>query len=303
MRIGITGSLGLIGTALGRALTHADRDWRGLDLQAPEKSADHGDVRDPRAVEHLVTECDLIVHLAAVSRVVFGERDPALCWSTNVDGTRNLLEAALRRPSPPVVIVASSREVYGEPRVLPVPETAPLHPINVYGRSKRAAELTTQHARARGLRAVVLRFSNVCGSVHDHPDRVVPAFARAAAHGGTLRVDGEQHTFDFCHIDDCVDGILRAIGHLEAGRPPFDPIHLVTGRPTTLGQLAQMALAAGRGRATIRRGPVRAYDVARFVGCTDRAKRVLGWRAQRSIEWGVARLVREFCQLEARSRA
>jgi len=303
MRIGITGSEGLIGTALGRSLTKAGREWRGLDLRAAPDAAGHGDVKDPLAVEQFVANCELVVHLAAVSRVVWGERDPALCWSTNVDGTQNVLEAALRKSPRPAVIVASSREVYGEPARLPVPEAALLRPLNVYGRSKEAAERAVRRARERGLRAVVLRFSNVYGSVDDHPDRVVPAFARAAAHGGVLRVDGPDHTFDFCHIDDCVDGILRAIEHLEEGRPPFDPIHLVTGRATTLGRLASISIAASDGAASVRVGKTRAYDVARFVGCPDRAARTLGWRARRSVEWGVAALVDEFRQIEARSGA
>ncbi len=303
MRIGITGSEGLIGAALGRALTRARRVWRGLDLRVPPGTVGHGDVRDPLAVERLVAECDLIVHLAAISRVVWGERDPALCWSTNVGGTRNVLEAALRKSPAPFVIVASSREVYGEPLRLPVPEAAPLKPVNVYGRSKEAAERAVKRARERGLRAVVLRFSNVYGSVDDHADRVVPAFARAAACCGILRVDGEDHTFDFCHLDDSVEGILRAIEHLEDGRAPFDPLHLVTGRATTLGQLARLAVEAGGGTAAVCHGKARDYDVAQFVGCPDRAARILGWRARRSIESGVSSLVREFRQLEARSGA
>jgi nucleoside-diphosphate-sugar epimerase len=71
-----------------------------------------------------------------------------------------------------------------------VAEDAPLSPRNVYARSKVAVEQLTEEARERGMIAAVVRFSNVFGDTEDHADRVVPAFARAAAAGGTVRVDG-----------------------------------------------------------------------------------------------------------------
>ena len=65
-----------------------------------------------------------------------------------------------------------------------------------------AGEELIAEARNRGLRACVIRLSNVYGSTQDHADRVVPAFARAALLGQPLRIDGYDHTFDFTHISD-----------------------------------------------------------------------------------------------------
>jgi len=297
MRIGITGSRGLIGAALRSVLVGRGVEVVGFDLRAT--AAERGDVRDSNAVERLARACDLLVHLAAVSRVVWGEKDPALCRATNVDGTRNVLLAALRCSPAPPVIVASSREVYGQASRFPVAEDAPMRPINVYGHTKAAAEMAVEDARRDGLRVLTLRFSNVYGSVDDHPDRVAVAFARAAACGGSLRVDGAGHTFDFCHLDDCVAGIVRAIDLLCSDAPPPGPIQLVTGRPTTLGELASLAVDAGGGRASIRPGPERDYDVAHFVGSPNRARRVLGWQAHVAVEQGLARLVKAFTQVRS----
>lgn len=150
-----------------------------------------------------------------------------------------------------------------------------------------------------GLTAVV-RLSNVYGATDDHPDRVVPAFARAAASGAEMRVDGRNHVFDFTHLDDTIRGISAVITKLEAGEIALPAIQLVTGRPTTLGVLAELANAAGGEGSRIVAAPSRDYDVSGFCGDPPLAHRLLGWRAEISIEDGVRRLVNDFKALLAR---
>jgi nucleoside-diphosphate-sugar epimerase len=276
----VTGSEGLIGTALCAALRAAGHTVRGLDLRATTPE----DVRNPGDLSRAMHGCQMVVHLAAVSRVIDGERDPDGCWATNVVGTRNVLDAADGRR----VLFASSREVYGEQDRLPVHETDALKPMNVYGRAKVAAE---EMVLARA--GAVVRLSNVYGVAMDHADRVVPAFARAAAEGGTLRVDGRNHTFDFTHLADTVGGLLAMIGALEAGRS-LPPIHLVTGRATTLGQLAELAVSLSGSGATIREAAPRDYDVSQFVGDPSLAAELLDWTANTSIETGLQGLINAF---------
>ena len=289
----VTGAAGLIGRPLFVALQTAGCSVRGLDL-LPAPGSSFGDVRDPDALARSLEACDGIVHLAAVSRVVWAERDPALCRSTNVGGTRAVVEAALASPRRPWVLFASSREVYGEPDHLPVSEDVPLRPVNVYGEAKVAGERLVLEAREHGLCTAVVRLSNVYGSTTDHADRVVPAFARAAAEGTQLRVDGREHTFDFTHLDDTVRGLLLLAEALAAGEPRLPPIHQLTRLPTTLGELAQRAVRLGGGRSRIVEAPSRSYDVARFCGDPTRARQLLGWEASVRLEDGLARLVEDF---------
>ena len=148
------------------------------------------------------------MHLAAVSRVIWAERAPEDCRSTNIGGLRRVLEVAFEQPVPPWVIFASSREVYGQPRPLPGTEDTPLSPVNLYGRSKVEGERLVEEARASGLRTAAVRLSNVYGSALDHADRVVPAFVWAAVQGNAIRIDGAECTFDFTHIDDTVRGMV-----------------------------------------------------------------------------------------------
>jgi nucleoside-diphosphate-sugar epimerase len=291
-RILVTGSSGLVGSAVTLSLLNKGVDVVRLDLRAP--GGEGGDVCDRVRMNDVVGNVDGIVHLAAVSRVVWGEEDPDRCWATNVGGLANVLEAAAKSSRAPWLVFASSREVYGQPDSVPVAEDAPLRPVNVYGRSKVEGERLIERARASGLRACTVRLSNVFGSTFDHPDRVVPAFARAAANGGDLRVDGREHTFDFTHINDVSRGIVALTDLLGRGGSPPPPIHFVSGRPTTLGELAELAIRLGHHGCTIRTAPPRNFDVARFFGDPSLARSVLGWQPLVSLEEGLAKLIRAF---------
>ena len=295
-RILITGSEGLVGSALRTALEARGTEVAGLDLRGT--GDEEGDVRDAERVRQAVAGCRGIVHLAAVSRVVWGERDPEACREVNVGGLRNVLAAAAKvRGEPsgrPWVVFASSREVYGQPDRLPATEDAPLRPINVYGRAKAEGERLVETARDEGLRAAIVRLSNVYGSTRDHADRVVPAFARGAVLGSVLRVEGADHTFDFTHIDDATRGIVAIIDLLADGKTPPPPVHLLTGRPLSLGRLAALAADLAGTGATIMQAPPRSFDVSRFHGDPARARKLLGWAPRVEIQQGLARLIHDF---------
>lgn len=286
----ITGAAGLVGTTLARVLRGRGHRVVSFDLRDPDPQA-RGDVREAETLARAVHECDGIVHLAAVSRVIHGERDPELCRTTNIGGTRAVIEAArvaLRRPW---LIFASSREVYGQPERLPATEDTALAPINVYGRTKRAGEGLVLEARNFGVRGAIVRLSNVYGSTADHVDRVVPAFVRAAVCGEPLRVEGSEHTFDFTHVEDTARGLSALAELLGAGEPPPPPIHLLTGTPTSLGALASLACELAGTRAAILEAPPRSYDVARFHGSPERARALLGWSPQVPLRQGIAQFV------------
>jgi nucleoside-diphosphate-sugar epimerase len=291
-RVLITGSRGLIGSALARRLQESGREVVPFDVAAGG-GGQPDDILDAARLAAALAGCGGVVHLAAVSRVVWGERDPARCRTVNVEGTRNVLTAARESGRDPWVLVASSREVYGDAVRFPVPESAPFAPLNAYARSKADVEEMVAASRAAGLCASVVRFSSVYGSTADHFDRVAPAFARQAAAGQPLRVDGTGTTLDFTHLDDVAAALHRAVDALSQDHRALPPLHLVSGRAITLLELAEMTVkAAGRGRVEV--GPARPYDVRKFVGDPARAAEVLGWRASTPLEDGMARLVQGF---------
>lgn len=290
----VTGHCGLIGRALSGALLRQGIAVRGLDVRG--KGAGKGDIRDSAALSEALVGCQGVVHLAAVSRVVDGERDPETCWAVNTEATRDLVGLAQKQASPPWLIYASSREVYGDVEVLPVSEDAPLRPVNIYGRSKAAAEDVVQ---ASSLATAITRFSNVYGDTDDHADRVVPAFCRQAVAGQQLRIDGSHNTFDFTHVSDTVLGLEALIALLMRGDAEAQTtLHFVTGQATTLGELATQVVRIAGSASPCVEAPSRNFDVSRFYGNPDKAERLLGWRAQVSLPDGLARLINDFRSLE-----
>ncbi len=287
-RILVTGHCGLIGTALDAELRAQGYEVRGLDIRAT--GIERGDLRDRALLERAMHDCDGIVHLGAVSRVIDGERDPDACWSVNADGTQQLIETAQRQNSQPWILYASSREVYGEIARLPASEDTPCAPVNIYGRSKVAGECAVRESR---LQSAIVRFSNVYGSTHDHRDRVIPAFCRQSVHDEAIRVDGYGHTFDFTHLDDVVRGLLRLIGELQRGQSGLT-LHFASGVPTTLGQLAELVVELADSSSEIYEAPSRDFDVGRFYGDPARAKRLLGWEAEVPLSEGLDRLIAAF---------
>jgi nucleoside-diphosphate-sugar epimerase len=287
----VTGSEGLIGSAVRTDLEALGYRVKGFDLRAT--CDERGDITDEKQLAKAIVGCDGVVHFASVSRVLWGERDPELCWAT-VNGLANVLKVAGLQTCKPWVVFASSREVYGQPDVLPSTENTPIRPVNIYGRSKAEGERLTLLARQSGLNTAVIRLSNVYGSIHDHSDRVVPAFAKAAALSQSLRVDGAAHTFDFTHVNDVSLGILALVQFLLKGARDISPIHFVSGTPTTLGELADLAISIAGSKSLVNHAPPRNFDVACFYGTHAHATNTLNWYPTVTLRQGLTKLIEDY---------
>ena len=296
MKILVTGSEGLIGASVCKNLKKLKIDPVHFDKKFSLDHPYNGDILNKKKLEAAVADCAGIIHLAAVSRVIWGEQNPELCWKTNYEGTLSVIESALSSFKSPWILYASSREVYGNPPILPATEETPYDPINIYGESKTEAEKTILAARKKGLNTAIVRYSNVYGSLHDHHDRVIPAFCKAAATGSPIRVDGSSHSFDFTYIDDVVEGTLKVVSQLVEGKDQLPPFHFTTGRETTLGEAAMLANKAGKKDSKIVEALPRNYDVPNFCGDSSKTRTLLGWEQKISIEEGIERLTKLFQQ-------
>ena len=295
MKVLITGSEGLIGTELKRQLSALSLEFLSADINLPKSSAGYADICVLDDLKNKVEQCDGVVHLAAVSRVIWGEQDPKKCWATNVDGTNNILELAKNSSKKPWVIYASSREVYGQQDTLPVAEDVQRQAVNIYANTKIAAEDLTLACREHAVNTAVVRFSNVFGNIADHVDRVVPAFAHRALLGEPLFVEGADNLFDFTYVRDVVSGLMEMIKLVHAGSE-LPPIHFTSGESTSLGELAKLACdLTGNRSEVILRAP-RNFDVARFYGDTTRAKSLLNWQASTSLRVGLEQLINDYRQ-------
>jgi nucleoside-diphosphate-sugar epimerase len=291
MRVLVTGSSGLVGAALARSLKDQGVEVVPFDCRDGAATAD---IRNRAALDDAIAGCDGVIHLAAVSRVAWGESAPDLCNAVNVTGTSNVIAAATAAPGKPWLLFASSREVYGRLDTIPADERAPLRPANVYGKSKIDGEICVSRAREGGLRAAVIRLSNVYGALNDHPDRAVPSLLWAAMHNRDLTISGADTYFDFVHVDDCVRGIIALMARLADGKVT-DPVHLVSGKATNLLELAVLARSVTESASEIIVKAARPFDVPGFVGDPRRAVEVLDWWATISLRSGLERLWAGLC--------
>lgn len=290
-KILITGSEGLLGKAARAALEKSGYKVLGCDIRS-SCAMENFDFRDTQKVRIALEQCDGVLHLGAVSRVIWGEDYPVLCRDINIGGGRALIRVISEMPQKIWLIYASSREVYGTPSKLPCTPDTPPRPENLYARTKIAGERMIWSMRQRGFCAAVIRFSNVFGAVDDYHDRVVPAFAKAAAGGGILYVRGAESLLDFTPLSDAIDAIVRIVRAVDEGICDLPAIDIVTGRATSLMDLARMAVACGGGN--IITEPSCSFYPARFQGDPRPAKKYLGWKPKENLENAVSLLVNQF---------
>jgi nucleoside-diphosphate-sugar epimerase len=252
-----------------------------------------GDINDYDSVKKAVYGVDAVFHLAAVSRVVWGQEDPLKCWQTNVQGTVNLLEACRRVGKNPVFFYASSREVYGEPNYSPVDESHPKNPKSVYGMSKLSAEnACLAYSINYGLDVVRFRFSNVYGSERDQLDRVIPKFMIRALRGDDITLYGGGQILDFTFIDDTVDGITSAyLKTMKREKGVFgEDFHLVTGNGTSVYELSDLIVKVTDSTSQVVRIEGKSFDVRKFTGDPTKSRKILGFESKTSLEEGLRKL-------------
>ena len=280
MRILITGGAGFIGRHLAEPLVSDGHDVTVFDNlkrgRRPETAGlrfIQGDIRDAEAIGAACAGMEAVVHLAAQSTVAGSEEDPEYTITTNTDGTRAVLRAAhqagVRR-----VVVASSREVYGDSPQLPVSEDAPLAAKNTYGASKVAGEAACGEYAALGLEINILRFANVYGP--GDSGRVVSNFLSNALAGKPLRINGGEQVLDFVWIGIAVEALRRAT---FGARLP-GPVNVGSGEGVSLHTLAERVLTETRSSSAIEQAPARQFETVRFVACMERASRYLGLSRQ-----------------------
>lgn len=298
MRILVTGGAGFIGGHLvnrlasmgAGAIRVVDNLHRGYSRHSLPSAVEflNMDIRDSSAVADAMRGSEIVFHLAAQSNVMGAVADADYSFSTNVVGTYNVLKAAAEA-GVKRLIFPSSREVYGDPREIPVPETAPLRAKNAYGASKIAGEVYCRLAAQQGLETAVLRLANVYGS--GDRDRVIPLFAAAAGAGLPITVFGRQKILDFVWIDAVVDAFIKsAFGSYIRG-----PMNIGSGVGTTILDLARRTVDLRRpvsGLASeIRVVEEREQEVGRFVADISRAKRLLKIPEPDDPLWALSRAI------------
>lgn len=301
----ITGGAGFIGSNLTESFLDQGENVIVLDIEEKPKNLSNlfdnieyirGDVRNRKVVQNILHDKNIvgIIHLAAVSRVIWGELNPGRCIDVNVNGTRTLVDIARKSQRCPWMIFGSSREVYGEPMILPVSKDFPLRPVNIYGETKIQGErLIKEYSDKTGSSAVVLRFSNVYGNERDILDRVTPKFILSALNKKKIEIHGGNQVFDFTHISDSVDGIMKTVRFIRnSPESIIEHFHILTGKGTTLQGITETISPSLEYELEVTYTAAREYDVEKFTGNPDKTERLLGFKAKTLPSKGVPETVK-----------
>ncbi len=300
MRVLITGSSGQIGTNLALALLDRGDQVVGIDLR-PNSWTE----RIPTLRCDLCTcspgelpaegHFDVVVHLAAHAKVFELVEQPHRAME-NVEMLFRVLEYSRRHNTP--LIFGSSREVYGDIHRHVTDEAQADFVVaeSPYSASKISGEaFIYSYAQCYDLPYLVFRFSNVYGRYDcdiERLERVIPLFIRRIARGEPIVVYGREKVLDFTYVDDCMDGLVRAIDALVGGRVVQQTINLAYGQGNTLVDLVNLISLALRKEPNVRYEPPRPGEVTRYVADISKARQLLGYCPQTPLSAGIPLAIR-----------
>jgi UDP-glucose 4-epimerase len=305
MRVLLTGGAGYVGSACYRAFREQGIEAFVLDNLSEGHAAavdadrlDVVDLADTDAVAAVLRDrrIDHVVHFAARTSVPESILDPSGYWSTNVDGSRSLLEA-MRATRVSRIVFSSTAAVYAHGFDRPIVETDPIAPATPYGTSKLAVEHLLQgYADAYGFGATALRYFNAAGAdasgahgeAHRHETHVIPLLVQTAlGQRDVFRIFGSDWPTpdgscirDFIAVQDLAAAHLLALQKLETGK--MERYNLGSGKGTSVLELLRAAQAVTGGAVAHSKEASRPGDPAMLVADISKAARGLGWQPRHS---------------------
>lgn len=265
MRAFITGADGFLGRHLVDALTR----------QGSEVQRARGDVLDPNSLAG-IANADVVFHLAAQASPSGAEADPIRALRVNVVGTLQVATAMSRRQR---LVFASTAQVYS-PSSEPHAEGSTLGPTSVYGHSKLAAEQTLLALATRGPALAILRLFNVYGTGQSE-DYVIGRLLGAVRRGETPAMGPSAPIRDFIHVDDVIDGMLRAA---KVSLASSMVLNLGTGVGHSIAEAADLVGVKPRFDEHIH-----ATWHPKLVADISRARAMLGWEPGIGLQEGLRR--------------
>ncbi len=306
MKMLITGGSGFVGSHLCEKYTKEGHTVLCLDnfmsgnlanvrhlLDCRNFKLIKGDIRDYELLEKIMSDVEVVFHLAAQVHVDRSYVEPRLTYDVNVMGTQNVLEAA-RIHDAKRIIYASTSEVYGSAQYSPIDEQHPLNAPHPYGASKIAADrMCYAYIRTYGMNISIVRLFNIFGPRQ-----------RDVGYGGVISIftrrilsdmspiiygDGSQ-TRDYTYVDDAVRAYDLILNHAE---PINEPINFGSGRDESILDLAKrlIHLAGKDGQIKPVYVEPRIGEVQCLIANADKAKKLLGWKPKYNLEKGLEAFV------------
>ena len=302
MRVVVTGGAGFLGSHLCDRLLERDYEVVCLDNLVTGNTRNiahlmgHSRFRFIKynVVDYLFVEgpVDAVLHFASPASPIDYLEMPIQTLKVGSLGTHKALGLAKEKKAR--FLLASTSEVYGDPLVNPQPETYwgnvnPIGPRGVYDEAKRFAEaITMAYRRYHKMDARIARIFNTYGPrMRPNDGRVVSNFIVQALGGSPLTIYGDgSQTRSFCYVSDLIGGILSLLA-----APPSNemgqPFNIGNPEERTIGHLATKILALAGSSSPVVYQDLPVDDP--HVRCPDirRAKSILGWRPEVSIDEGL----------------
>ena len=303
-RVLITGGVGFVGSTLARRLADAGAVVTCFDAFVPTDGAElfnldgyvdrvrvvRGDVRDIGAITAALDGQEVLFNLAAQTSHVESMRDPRTDIEINAVAQLAIVEAC-RTVAPTIRTVhASTRQVYGRPRAIPVDETHPLAPPDVNAINKISGEFYhLLYGRIYGSRPTVLRLTNIYGPrmrVRDARQMFLGWWIAQALSGAPFEVWGGRQVRELAFVDNVVDALIAAVAESTVGQT-----YNVGGEiRMTLKDLAERLVAATPGAAfRIKDFPAdrSLIDVGDYSADDTAFRTATGWAPRVSFEDGL----------------
>ena len=267
------------------------------------------DIRDAAMLNRLFREAkatdkpvEAVVHFAGLKAVSESVANPLRYWDVNVCGTRNLL-AAMDAHDCHTLVFSSSATLYGYPDTIPIPETAPVQPINPYGHTKAAVERMLADVASSSperWRIACLRYFNPVGAhpsgrigedPNGIPNNLFPFISQVAVgtrnqlsvFGGDWPTPDGSGIRDYIHVMDLAEGHRAALNCLIAEAPQLLTLNLGSGKGTSVLEVVRTFEATSGRPIPYTITDRRNGDVSIIVADSALAKSRLGWRTSRTL--------------------
>jgi UDP-glucose 4-epimerase len=302
MNLLVTGGAGYIGGTVATILMQAGHRVTILDNLCHSKRNEvpvgaefvQADIADRPRVESLLRELkpDGVLHFAALIEAGDSMKVPEVYFRNNTASTLSLLEA-MHATGVNKLVFSSTAAVYGEPRSVPIEESAPLDPTNAYGESKLLVEYMLKwFHQIHGLRYASLRYFNVAGALphrgeaHEPESHIIPLILDVAlGRREKIFIFGDDYDTpdgtcirDYIHVRDLADAHILALEALTTRDKLI--MNLGNGSGFSVKEVVESARRVTGHAIPVELKPRRPGDPARLVASSERAKAELGWKPQ-----------------------